>query len=178
MLENSIVIDYQGSIKYETIGELIHSFKHQVPVIGIPTGIYKRILLVMIESLENIMKHSELPLESEDKELLPVLMIRKKNDHYSIQCSNLLSIKNTEALKTKLDYLNSLSTQALKELYKNTITDGLFTKAGGAGLGLIEILKVSGNPITYEFTPVNKEYVRYNQQITIGSGDRSRPVTK
>jgi hypothetical protein len=167
-LEKTTLINYRGSIKYETMGELIHNFKLQVPKMGIPTGIYKRLLLIMIESLENIMKHSEQPKEMSD-DIMPGLSIVRKKDQYLIQSSNLLNSQQIPQLKKRIDYLNSLDQQGLKRIYKETITDGIFTKSGGAGLGLIEISKISGNPIRYEFLPVNQEYVCYIQHVTINA---------
>ena len=167
-MENTTLIDYRGSIKYETMGELIHNFKQQAPKMGIPTGIYKRLLLIMIESLENIMKHSEYPQELND-DTMPVLSIVRNKDQYLIRSSNLLNSRQIPQLKTRIDYLNSLDQQGLKKIYKETITDGIFTKSGGAGLGLIEIAKISGNPIHYEFLPVAQEYVCYIQQVTINA---------
>jgi hypothetical protein len=166
-LENSVLIDYQGSIKYETIGELIHHFKNQAPEVNMPTGIYKRILLVMIESLENIMKHSEQPAGENNNSLLPTIKISNSEGCYTVECSNTVSSNNISKLTGKIDFINSLDQQGLKEIYKNTITDGVFTKSGGAGLGLIEIAKISGNPIIYEFSPVSEEYVRFFQKIRI-----------
>ena len=167
-MENNTLIDYRGRIKYETIGELIHNFKQQVPKLGIPTGIYKRLLLIMIESLENMMKHSEYPHELSD-DTMPGLSIVRNSDKYLIRTSNLLNSRQISQLKSRIDYLNSLDQQGLKKIYKETITDGVFTKSGGAGLGLIEITKISGNPIYYEFLPVNREYVCYIQQVTVNA---------
>ena len=165
-MENTTLIDYRGSIKYETIGELIHKFKQQVPKLGISTGIYKRLLLIMIESLENMMKHSEYPYELSDV-IMPFLSIIRNEDNYIIRSSNLLNSRQIPFLKTRIDYLNSLDQQGLKRIYKEIITNGVFTKSGGAGLGLIEISKISGNPIYYEFLPVDQEYVLYIQQVTV-----------
>ena len=129
-------------------------------------GIYKRLLLIMIESLENIMKHSEYP-DGLREENLPVLSISRNNNQYLVKSSSLLHTEQISPLKKRIDYLNNLDQQGLKKIYKETITDGIFTKSGGAGLGLIEIAKISGNPIRYEFLPLNKEYVHYVQQVTV-----------
>jgi hypothetical protein len=166
-LENTILIDYRGSIKYETIGELIHKFKQQVPRFGIPIGIYKRILLVMIETLENIMKHSVSHSYANTDENLPSLCLYKDVNQFVITSSNPLKVKDIPVLKTRIDYLNNLDHAGLKSVYKETITDGVFTNTGGAGLGLIEIVKISGNPIKYEFKPVDQFYALYIQQVFV-----------
>jgi hypothetical protein len=166
-LEGTTLIYYQGYIRYETIGELIHTFKHEAPRLGIPLSIYKRILLIMIESLENIMKHSEMSDLYSGNGNLPELSIVYKDERYIIQTSNQVGTCHIADLKARIDLLNNLDQQGLKSLYKETITDGVFSKRGGAGLGLIEIAKISSNPINYEFQAVSEDFTIFRQKITV-----------
>ncbi len=170
-LENPVILEHQGFIKYETIGELILKLKVQIRKTDVPVGIYKRIQLVMIESLENIMKHSPVA-EIYTKHHLqgePVLLIRNSGHDYEVITSNLVSIEKIKGLQEKIDYLNSLDAPGLKELYKATITNGEFTETGGAGLGLIEIARVSGKRINYDFEPVFPGFSRFTQFVTIST---------
>lgn len=168
-MENTTVITYRGAIHYETIGELIHKFKYQIHLLDIHTGTYKKLLLVMIESLENIMKHSAGPDNkiADNKQFDPVFSIIKNEKNYIVFSSN--PVKNTviPQLKKKLEHLNNLDQQGLKDYYKETITNGKFTKRGGAGLGLIEMAKISGNTILYEFSPIDEKFALFTQRITI-----------
>ena len=168
-LENTIVFDYRGVIQYETIGELINKFKNQIHTMDIQIGTYKKILLVLIETLENIMKHSESPVNIvKDIQLFsPVFSIIKNENHFIIFSSNPVKKQVIPSLKDKIDYLNNLDQQGLKDFYKETITNGEFTNTGGAGLGLIEMAKISANMIRYEFFPIDEKYVRFTQRITI-----------
>ncbi len=168
-MENYTILDHTGIIHYETIGELIHTFKDQIHVKGIQTGTYKKILLVMIESLENIMKHSECCSSGQNpaSTYMPVFSIRKNVSHFIIASSNPVKKQSIPAFKDRLEYLNTLDQQGLKDFYKKTITNGLFTNRGGAGLGLIEIAKISGKKFTYEFSPLDDHCDQFNMIITI-----------
>jgi hypothetical protein len=174
-LENHIILNHTGVIQYETIGDLIHAFKHQIHGLGIQTGTTKKVLLVMIESLENIMKHSECCTGQNGKasqNYLPVFSIRKNTHQFVIASSNPVRRPNIPAFKDKLDRLNALNQQGLKDYYKETITNGQFTNRGGAGLGLIEIAKISGNKIAYEFLPIDKNCDRFSMVITINDASK------
>jgi|WetSurSiteA1Bulk_404760.scaffolds.fasta_scaffold15728_2 hypothetical protein len=169
-LENNTILHFEGIIQYETIGELIHTFKQRIHAIGVQVGTYKRILLVMIEVLENIMKHSEgCPEKSREghQNPVPVFSIRKSDNQFVVISSNPIKGINIQAFKNQLDFLNTLDQQGLKEFYKRTITNGLFTNRGGAGLGLIEIAKISGNRIIYAFEPVDEHCYRFDMTVTI-----------
>lgn len=168
-LEKVIIIDYRGVIHYDTIGELIHQFKNHVPILGIQIGTYKKVLLVMIESLENIMKYREIPVQSDENELAftPLFSVIKEGERYYINSCNTLEYNKMEMLEKRLVYLNNLTAQGIKEYYKETITNGQFSQQGGAGLGLIEMAKISGNKIEYMFQRVDDHYVNFSLRITV-----------
>ncbi len=168
-MEKVIIIDYSGAIHYDTIGELIHQFKNHVPILGIQIGTYKKILLVMIESLENLMKYRECPVQTDgnDKLFTPLFSVIKERDRYFINSCNTLEYNKMESLEKRLIYLNNLTPQGIKEYYKDTITNGQFSQQGGAGLGLIEMAKISGNKIEYMFQRVNDYYVTFSLRITV-----------
>jgi hypothetical protein len=166
-LKKVTIIDYCGAIHYETIGELIHQFKNHVHILGVHIGTYKKILLVMIESLENIMKYREYPANVNDKAFTPLFTVRKDGERYFISSSNTLENRNILPLEEKLSYLNTLNLQGIKEYYKETITNGQFSQQGGAGLGLIEMAKISGNKLDYQFKQVDEKYTQFTLKITV-----------
>jgi hypothetical protein len=169
VLEDNKIIDFSGTIQYETIGELIHLFKNQVHSLGVHTGTYKKILLVMIESLENMMKYSECPVISAEpgKTFFPDFSIRKDLNQYIIASSNPMQKQNISSLERKLNHLNTMNQQDLKNFYKETITNGQFTEYGGAGLGLIEMAKISGKRMEFQFLPIDDLYARFSLMVTI-----------
>jgi hypothetical protein len=168
-MENEVIIDYRGPVHYETIGELIHILKEKTGQFGIQTGIYKKILLVMIESLENILKYNEYPDHdnAEDLNIQPTLRVEKQKTVYSVSSSNLLNRTQADRIRTKINFLNNLDEYGLKELYKGIITNGEFSQKGGAGLGLIEMAKVSPHKLDCSFTDYNSNYFRYKIEVKI-----------
>jgi len=123
----------------------------------------------MIESLENIMKYSEYPQTS----LIPgskfehVFRMFRQDNHFMIEGRNSLATTNAESLQQRLDYLNDLDMQGLKDFYKATITNGEFTPNGGAGLGLIEIRKTSGSLIDYQFDRIDDRYTLFTMWVNL-----------
>ena len=166
---NDSILHFTGKIRYDTIGILINELKSKVLLLGIQTSLYKKILLVMIESLENIMKYTADNTTSEpvNKKFLPRFYIEKKDKKYILGSSNLIERNNIDKLKKRLEHLNRLDNHELKELYKSTITDGQFSHKGGAGLGFIELAKISSEKIKYSFEPVNDVLSYFKFIITI-----------
>jgi hypothetical protein len=168
-IANDFILHFTGKIRYDTIGILINELKSKVVSLGIQTNLYKKILLVMIESLENIMKYTadNVTHRPVSKKYLPCFYIEKKDKKYVLGSSNLIEKNNINKLKKRLEHLNKLDNHELKELYKTTITNGQFSLKGGAGLGFIELAKISSEKIKYSFEPVNEMLSYFKFVITI-----------
>ena len=122
----------------------------------------------MIELLDNISKYCDPPcLSIQTEESYPEILIHKNKDHYIIRASNPIQKKHAKSLHEHLDKINSLNRTDLMEAYKHTITDGLFTEKGGAGLGLLEIARISALPLKYSFTSADKTHIIYMIEVAI-----------
>ncbi len=170
MTNTELILDFTGHLTFSTIGRLLTMLKHKMVEKGIKIGIYKRILGVMIEALENIYKYSDQYHENIliDKNYLPTFRLERKDQKYFITTTS--PIKNTDIprLRERIENVNSKSNEELKALYRKTITNGQFTTKGGAGLGLIEMAKVTNNSLAYLFTPIDDEFSIYKLILTFG----------
>jgi hypothetical protein len=167
-LETEAIIKYKGAIEYETVNSLIRRLQDEFSRRNFPITLYKRVLVVMIELLENIFKYCDpqcLSDYSEDQ--YPEILIEKNKDHFIIRASNSLRKDHEKDLHDRLDKINSLNRSGLMEFYKNIITNGTFTEKGGAGLGLLEIARISGFPLKYSFTPINETHTKYMIEVAI-----------
>lgn len=169
-MENGVVIlEYKGHLTFSTIGRLLTMLKHRMVLMEIKVGMYKRILSVMIEALENVYKNSDAYYLDPNirKTYLPEFQLNKMENAYYIFVSNPIKTTDVEVLKNRLEFINNHSFEDLRILYRQTISDGKFSEKGGAGLGIIEIAKISGNPMEYSFTPINSIYSYYTLKITL-----------
>jgi len=166
---SEIILTHKGPLEYNTIGELINELKRKTSEKGIKLVIYKKLLLVMIETLENILRYNKFVkcYNNIDIEYQPSFQIEKLNDCFILTSSNAILNDDVDELKEKLNYIKRLSIDQLKALYKETITNGRFTQAGGAGLGFIEIAKVTMGNIEYSFVPIDNKYSFYNFKAII-----------
>lgn len=120
----------------------------------------KRIYSIMVEGLQNITRHQE---DSEDasNEYYGIFVIQKKEDKYYITTGNVVDKDHIENLTRILVKINSLEKDALKDYYKEVLEEGSLSSKGGAGLGLIDMARKSGNKLLYEFVPINDQYLYF-----------------
>lgn len=154
------IIEYKGHLTFNTIGRLLTVLKQKMDEKGIELNFYKRILSVMIEVLENIYKNADQYQDNQiiSKSIIPTFTIARENNVYFIQSTNPIKTKHSLILRKRIDRINKTTEAELKLLYRQTISNGHFTEKGGAGLGLIEMVKISGNAIQYEFDPIDDEF--------------------
>lgn len=164
-----IFLDYKGPILYDVIGDLIGLLKEKMFETKIKQTIYKKVLMIMIEALENIFKYHE--FFGNIKELIlnypPTITIKQTEGFFIVQCSNPILKVDSKTLKKRLEHINSLDKTGIKEEYKQTITNGQFSEKGGAGLGIIEMAKISDEKLIYSFESINKEFDIYTLDIKI-----------
>ncbi|MBN2757423.1 MAG: DUF1987 domain-containing protein [Bacteroidales bacterium] len=119
--------------------------------------IKSKIYYIMGESLQNIARHhSESFNHSPDKYSL--FAIHKKNLKYYITTGNLINVEEIDELKEKIDNINKMPHSDLREYSRITRSTTEISEKGGAGLGLIEIVKKSGNKLEYDFKSIDDKF--------------------
>jgi hypothetical protein len=163
MSEYQLLIDYNGTISFDVIGQLLSLLKKKLDDTGEKVNTYKRIIIVMVESLENICKYFETyPEYTSILEQYPqVFTLEHKPGQYKLTARNPMHIKHIDGIRCKIDHVNELGPEELKLMHRSIIANGQFSKAGGAGLGFIEIAKASCNRIGYHFDPIDNSYTYF-----------------
>ncbi len=169
-MENmEIILEYSGHPTFSTIGRLLLVLKKKVTEKDINIATYKKIISLMIESLENVYKYVD---QYHDNHFIfekypPQFILARKRDRYYIKVSNPIKTDDAFKLKGRLDFINSKTYEQLRALYLHTISNGKFTPKGGAGLGIIEMAKIATEPLEYTFTPINDQFNEYTLKIII-----------
>jgi len=168
-VNNKFVLSHQGEINYDNIGVLLTKLKKKMEEHGFKLGMYKKVLAVMVECLENIYKYLDNVSIDDNvfRKKLPYFNIEYFDDHFMLTAGNPLLRKDVNKLDKKLIEINGLDGDGLKAMYKKIITDGKFTEKGGAGLGFIEMLKTTGNKIDYKFEEVSNEISYFHIKLKI-----------
>ena len=117
----------------------------------------KRIYSIMVEGLQNITRHQDDAGDIEKKEeSLGIFVIQKVDSLYFITTGNIVENNVIPHLKSLIEKINGLNKEELKAYYKQVLSDGSLSDKGGAGLGLIDMARKSGNKLFYSFREVDK----------------------
>ena len=178
-LENyQLSYTYNGEFTENLTEQILGLVENSMNVESESSKTKKKVYFIMVESLQNITRHQS--NTTEDYLLNGFFSIHKSANGYFITSGNIVSTKNIDELKAKLDKLNSLNTDELKSYYQELLTLGGFSEKGGAGLGLIEMLRKSGNKLQYDFIDINTQYSYFYFQtnVSVNTEETSLENTK
>lgn len=118
----------------------------------------KKVSFIMVESFQNIVRHGSSSSNDEVSGDFPsTFLLRNHGNAFYITSVNTIGSHKVADLKKKLDKVNALSPEELKALFTQVLVADEFSEKGGAGLGLIEMVRKSGEPIDYDFVSINNE---------------------
>jgi len=163
--KGEVLINHYGPLSYEEIGFLLNKMTSLLERYNFGITIRKKVYSAMVESLENIYKHQDVIKGSNNYQ--PKFSLVLEKDKVDLSCSNSLLKVKIGPLKERLEKVNQLDKAGLKEFYKEVILSGNVTQKGGAGLGIINIAKVTENKLEFTFDDIDEQYTYFTLRIKV-----------
>ncbi len=149
---------YRGSFTTKVTDTILALTESNLQNENVEKKIKKRVFFIIVEGLQNVTRHQS-SAESDELAGYPGLfVVQYKSDGYYITTGNLIKTVYCEKIKTLIDKINELDKEELKKYSLEKLEEGEFSEKGGAGLGLIEIARKSGNKLVYDFDQINEDY--------------------
>lgn len=167
MLAKNLILVYEGEFTQEITKSVLAMAERNMDSMGEESSIKRKVFNVMVECLQNIVRHGEDYKPTVEKKQTAIFMIGKMDDEYVITSGNPVTKDVADMLKEKLDKINSLDKEGLKALYKEIIKGTEISEKGGAGLGFVDMARKSGRKLEYDFNEMNDEHTFFSLKTTI-----------
>jgi hypothetical protein len=168
MFDNKIILIYQGAFDQEMIKSVVSMTEKKLIQDNANENLRKKLFNIMVEGLQNICKHQ---LEIDSFENNPFLVITNNEDYFDVVTGNLIANVKIDIVKERIDYVNSLDKEELKEYYKKARLNSVISDVGGAGLGFIDMVRKSGNPLEYKFYDIDDQHSFFIQKTKVGNSN-------
>jgi uncharacterized protein YfkK (UPF0435 family) len=168
--KRDVILAYKGSITSDLINEVLEAVEEKLEKVNESGKTRKKLYNVLVESLQNLYHHIEVTHEGVEEDLDPkfgVLVIERDQDEYKVITGNFILNQKTQFLKEKIDKINSMSKDELKDMYKFILNHQKISAKGGGGLGLVDIARKTGKSILCDFYPYNAKYSFLNLTIEV-----------
>lgn len=167
MLARNLILVYEGEFTQEITKSVLAMAERNMDSMGEESGIKRKVFNVMVECLQNIVKHSEDLNRTMEQKSTAIFMIGKQDSAYIITSGNPIKNDEVENLRAKLDQINGLDKDGLKQLYKEIIKSTSLSEKGGAGLGFVDMARKSGSPLEYDFEKLDNQYSFFSLRTKI-----------
>jgi hypothetical protein len=168
-----VLIAFKGNISSELISNALETVESRMEDYNEASKIRKKLYNVLVETLQNLYHHIEvLPDELKEGEdsKFGIIVVSREKKQYRISTGNFITQEKVDVLKNKIDKINSMNKDELKDMYKFILNHQRLSEKGGGGLGLVDIARKTGNKLDYTFEKFNDSYYFYNLDVFIDYG--------
>lgn len=167
MMSQKLILVYQGEFTQETTKSILAMAERNLDSTGEESSIKRKVFNVMVEALQNIVKHSDELIDGDVHSHTAIFLIGKEKDRFSIMAGNPIRKTNQPKLEKILEHINSLDKDGLKDLYKEIIKNTTISEKGGAGLGFVDMARKSGEKLEYEFADMSADYFFFCLKVNV-----------
>jgi hypothetical protein len=166
MMKEQLMFVYRGVVTNENSVPLLILLEKEMENSEFGFLGRKRLFMFVLESLQNVTRHSIKNLHAG----MSMVVYSKTDNGYTVTTGNVLLTSAVDDLKNRLTEINCLGPEEIRNVYRKMLSSAEFSNKGGAGLGLIEMAKKTGNKIDYDFVAINNEHSYFVLSKTIDSG--------
>jgi len=156
MQKDNLGYVYRGRFTQEITDNILALTENKLEKEEHSSKIKKRVYSILVECLQNITRHQD-DAKNDLPDSMGLFVIQKQDDKYFITTGNMVMNNNIDYIKNLIETINGLEKEELKNYYKMVLEDGSLSAKGGAGLGLIDMARKSGNKLLYQFRPVEND---------------------
>jgi hypothetical protein len=166
MMKEHLMFVYRGVVTNENSVPLLMLLEKEMENSEFGFVGRKRLFMFVLESLQNVSRHSNKSQYAD----MSLVVYSKAGKGYTVTTGNVIPTAKINDLKVKLDEINNLPTKDIRNVYRQMLGASELSNKGGAGLGLIEMAKKTGNKLDYDFVPIDKEFSYYILSKTVDAG--------
>ncbi len=172
MERNNILLSFKGEITSDLLTSILQIMENKMDNMQEEPKMKKKVYNVLVECLQNLYHHldevTEVDVDTE-KIRSAIFTIGKLDNKYSIITGNYILNENISGLKSRLDEVNSLNKEELKEYYKRVLNNGEMSLKGGGGLGMIDIARKTGEKLEYNFLEIDNKVSFFTLNIKVSN---------
>ena len=170
MERSNIMLSFKGGVTSELLTSILQIMENKLDNLEEQPKTKKKVFNVLVECLQNLYHHiDETPSTSEASfgGNSAIFMISRHEVHYSILTGNFIFSDNVKVLRERIDIVNGMDKEELKEYYKSVLNNGEMSQKGGGGLGIIDIARKSGQKLEYSFQPVDQSTSFFSLNVKV-----------
>ena len=163
--ENStLLFSHFGDFDASKVENTIKLIESGVLEHGDKRATMKRVCGILIELLQNISNHGA---RDGKGHMHAYLIVAKTGSIYQLFSGNLVLAETVVPMRERISELVEMDLTALRKLYIDILCNDEFSSRGGAGLGLLTIVKRAENKIKFDIDQIDKHFGFFRLVVTV-----------
>jgi hypothetical protein len=127
----------------------------------------KRVCGMLIELLQNISIHGS---RDSKGHMHSFLIVAKVGSDYLLYSGNLILSEMVKPIRERIAQLLELDATALRKLYIEILCNEEYSAQGGAGLGLVTIMKRAENHVNFDIDTIDEHFGYFRLAVSVPGG--------
>ncbi len=155
-----VFLAFYGTFSEKTVTGMGETVKEKLSRRKEEKKLVQRVFSVFVELAQNISRYSA-------ADRTGIIVIEKHRDCYRLEAGNFAENKDIPVITDKINHINALDENGLKELYIRQLKSPRPPGKIGGSVGLIGMVRESGNPIRFTVTPGDNDLSFIAFSVTI-----------
>jgi len=171
--KENIFFYYNGMFPYEVISEVGEIILKKTTIEDVKKNKRNRLFSVIVEQMQNIYFYSTKKddvcsrLEHQNSFGEGAIIVGNEKEDYFVICGNIIKTEKIDFLRNKIEKLQAMSKQELKQYYNLRRKQEPEKDSKGASLGLIEMAKRASKPLEFYFKEIDDKHNYFILKTTI-----------
>jgi len=169
-LDGDVILNFNGSITPNIITDVLNTIEKSLNLKNEKNRVRKKVYNVFVECLQNLFHHVDkapAELDFKQKDNFGIIILSQDGPYYRISTGNFVNKNKITVIKDRIDQVNSLTEAEIKMLYIDILSNGEFSDKGGGGLGMLDIVRKTGNKLDYYFYKYNNKNIFFSLDVYI-----------
>jgi hypothetical protein len=169
MRQLDLIMSYCGKMDHTLMTNFLQFSDAKLVSLHANTRKKKHIINILIECLQNMIYHGNEGVSVGPTDNGCLVALGQDEQSYFVWTGNHIANTDVSTLQQRLDEVIALSADDLHSLYLAQLERGELSDKGGAGLGIIRILRESGQQMAYTISKINESYSFFSLQVRINA---------
>lgn len=166
MVQENILVLFKGYVTPDLLTAILEIAEQKLEELGEAKKIQKKVYNVLVEAFQNAYNHVD-EIQNQMYKNSVILSVGRDEEYYYVMTGNCMYASRSPKLKSVIEEINGLSKEELKERYMDVMANESFSDKGGAGLGLMDLIRKSGRPLEYNLTQISEEFAYFSLCVKI-----------
>jgi hypothetical protein len=160
----TLLFSHFGDFDTAKVENTLKFIESSVLEIGDKRSTMKRVCGMLIELLQNISIHGA---RDSKGHMHSFLIVAKTGTEYKLYSGNLILSEMVEPMKSRMQQLVNMDETALRKLYIEILCNEEYSSQGGAGLGLVTIVKRAENQVNFDIDSIDEYFGFFRLEIAL-----------